>query len=135
MTSITGSYNKTILDDYSLMWATIKDTKANMPANSSLNIMISNSMRRIIESYVSFIGYGRDSWASIVNEDQSLPSYYIKCAFISTINDESHKIAASDSAYYQKIIAENPRRFFDVFASIFKTIGKEHYEMLMDETL
>ncbi len=135
MTSITGSYNKTILDDYSLMWATIKDIKESMPANSSLNIMISNSMRRIIESYVSFVGYGRDSWASIVNEDQSSPSYYIKCAFISTINDESHKIAALDSAYYQKIIAENPQTLFDVFASIFKTIGKEHYEMLMDETL
>lgn len=134
-TLISGSYNKAILDDYSLMWATIKEVKANMPGNSSLNIMISNSMRRIIESYVSFIGYGRDSWASIINEDQSSPSYFIKCAFISTINDESHKVAALDSVYYQKIIAENPQTLFDVFAEIFRTIGREHYEMLMEEPL
>ncbi|QES91050.1 AAA family ATPase [Rhizosphaericola mali] len=133
--SVSGSYNKAILDDYSLMWATIKEVKANLPGNSSLNIMISNSMRRIIESYVSFIGYGRDSWASIVNNNQTTPGYYIKCAFISTINDESHKVAALDSIYYQKIIAENPQTLFDVFAEIFRTIGKEHYEMLMGETL
>ena len=103
--------------------------------NSFLNIMISNSMRRIIESYVNFIGYGKDSWAALLNEDQSDPSYYLKCAFISTINDESHKATALDSAYYQKIINEQPQVLFTVFASIFMSIGKEHYEMMMDEQL
>lgn len=134
-TSISGEYNKTVFDDYSLMWKTIKEIKANIPNNSSLNIMISNSMRRIIESYVNFVGYGRDSWAALINEDQNVPSYYIKCAFISTINDESHKISALDSAYYQKIINEQPQILFNVFATIFKSIGKEHYEMMMDEQL
>lgn len=134
-TSITGNYNRAVFDDYSLMWATIKDIKANLPNNSSLNIMISNSMRRIIESYVNFLGYGIDSWAALINENQNHPSYYIKCAFISTINDESHKISALDSVYYQKIINEQPQTLFNVFAATFKAIGKEHYEMMMDETL
>ncbi len=134
-TSIKGEYNKTIYDDYSLLWNTIKDLKANIPTTTSLNIVIANSMRRVIESYVNFIGYGRDSWASIFNDNQNDPSYYIKCAFISTINDESHKITALDSVYYQKIINEQPQILFDVFIEIFKSIGKEHYELMMNEQI
>lgn len=134
-TSVTGDYNRSVSDDYSLMWKTIKDIKSNAPNNSSLNIMISNSMRRIIESYVNFVGYGKDSWASLLNENPSDPTYYIKCAFISTINDESHKVSAMDSNYYQKLINEQPKPLFDTFASIFQVIGKDHYEMMMDEQL
>lgn len=134
-TSIKGEYNKTIYDDYSLLWNTIKELKANIPTTTSLNIVIANSMRRVIESYVNFIGYGKDSWASLFNENQSEPTYYIKCAFISTINDESHKITALDSVYYQKIINEQPQILFDVFLEIFKSIGKEHYELMMDEQI
>lgn len=134
-TSIKGEYNKTIYDDYSLLWNTIKELKANIPTTTSLNIVIANSMRRTIESYVNFIGYGKDSWASLFNENQNGPSYYIKCAFISTINDESHKITALDGVYYQKIINEQPQILFDVFLEIFKSIGKEHYELMMDEQI
>lgn len=134
-TSINGAYNKTIYDDYSLLWNTIKDLKTNMPVNTSLNIVIANSMRRVIESYVNFIGYGKDSWAALFNDNQAEPTYYIKCAFISTINDESHKITALDSVYYQKIINEQPQILFNVFIEIFKSIGKEHYELMMDEQM
>ncbi|TAN00410.1 MAG: hypothetical protein EPN39_04300, partial [Chitinophagaceae bacterium] len=134
-TSVTGGYNKEIFDDYSLMWKSIKDIKANFPDDSSLNIMISNLMRRIIDSYVNFVGYGKDTWAALHNEDQSEPDYYIKCAFISMINDESHKISALDSMYYQKIISEQPQTLFTAFVAIFKKIGKEHYEMMMGESL
>jgi len=100
-----------------------------------LNIMIYNLMRRIIDSYVNFIGYGKDSWAALRNEDQRQPGYYIKCAFISMINDESHKVYVLNSVYYQKIITEQPEILFTVFASIFEKIGKEHYEMMMGEHL
>jgi wobble nucleotide-excising tRNase len=134
-TSIKGEHNKTIYDDYSLLWNTIKELKANIPNTTTLNIVIANSMRRVIESYVNFIGYGKDSWASLFNDNQNAPSYYIKCAFISTINDESHKITALDSVYYQKIINEQPQILFDVFLEIFKSIGKEHYELMMDEQI
>jgi wobble nucleotide-excising tRNase len=97
--------------------------------------MIANSMRRIIESYVSFIGYGNDSWAALLSADITDPTYYIKSSFISSINDESHKVAALDSIYYKKIINEQPQILFDVFMLIFKSIGKEHYEMMMEETI
>lgn len=132
---IKGSYNKTIHDDYTLLWNTIKDLKNNLPQTTSLNIVIANSMRRIIESYVNFIGYGKDSWSSLFNLNESEPTYYIKCAFISIINDESHKTTALDGVYYQKIINEQPLILFEVFKEIFRTIGKEHYEMMLDEQL
>jgi wobble nucleotide-excising tRNase len=134
-TKISGGYDKTINDDYTLLWNSIKELKNNLPHNSTQNVLIANSMRRIIESYVSFIGYGNDSWAALLNDSIADPAYYIKSSFISTINDESHKVAALDSIYYQKIINEQPQVLFDVFKSIFKSIGKEHYEMMMGETI
>jgi hypothetical protein len=92
-------------------------------------------MRRIIESFVSFIGIGNDSWSAVLNENKGQPEYYIKCAFISTINDESHKITALDGVYFQKISNEQPQILFNVFKEIFKTIGKEHYELMMEEEI
>lgn len=132
---IKGSYNKTVHDDYTLLWNTLKELKENLPETTTLNIVIANSMRRIIESYVNFIGYGKDSWSSLFNLDENEPTYYIKCAFISIINDESHKTTALDGVYYQKIINEQPHILFDVFKEIFRTIGKEHYEMMLDEEI
>lgn len=134
-TSISCEAKKPILDDYSLMWKTLKDLKNNLPSNSSMNILISNSMRRVIESYVNFMGYGSDSWAALINNDSNSSDNYIERAFISTINDESHKVAVLDGVYYQKIVNERPQLLFDVFASIFRNIGKEHYEMMMQEVL
>ncbi|TKD65155.1 AAA family ATPase [Flavobacterium sp. ASW18X] len=134
-TSINGQHERIIKDDYSLLWSSLKETKENLHNGSTNNIFISNTMRRIIESYVNFIGLGTDSWSALLNENKDLPNYYIKCAFISTINDESHKVSALDGIYYQKIINEQPQVLFDVFLSIFKTIGKEHYEMMMDEQI
>lgn len=134
-TKIEGDYNRKIKDDYTLMWDNLKDVKSNLPSDSSQNILISNTMRRIIESYVSFIGFGHNSWASIEVADSTDSSNYIKSAFISTINDDSHGVSVMDSVYYQKIINENPVLLFDVFSSIFKKIGKEHYEMMMNEEL
>jgi len=135
ITTIKGEYNKTVNDDYSLLWNTIKEIKSNLPTNSHLNIVIANSMRRIIESYVNFIGYGKDSWSALFRDNQEDPTYYIKCAFISTINDESHKITALDSIYYHKITNEQPQILFDVFREIFNCIGKEHYELMMNEQI
>ncbi len=135
VSEISGSYNRTVFDDYSLLWQTLKDINDNLPADSSLNIVIANTMRRVIESFVNFIGLGKDSWGAILNENSQEPSYYIKCSFISTINDESHKVTALDSIYYQKIINEQPQLLFDVFKEIFISIGKEHYELMMEETI
>jgi wobble nucleotide-excising tRNase len=130
-TAIVDNKERTVFDDYSLLWQTIKDLKENIPQNNSSNILISNAMRRIIDSYVNFIGYGRDTWGAVVPENQNDPSYFIKCAFISTINDDSHKITALDTTYYQKITNIQPQNLFDVFKEIFEKIGKEHYNMMM----
>ncbi|HEY5123563.1 MAG TPA: AAA family ATPase, partial [Ignavibacteria bacterium] len=135
LTRIIGDYNRTISDDYTLLWKTIKELKINLPVDSTLNILIANTMRRIIESYVNFIGYSSESWGALYNLDQSDPLFYIKSAFISIINEESHKITALESIYYQKIIHEHPQVLFDVFKEIFKTIGKEHYEIMLDEEI
>jgi len=135
ISGILGSYNRTVFDDYSLLWQTLKEINGNLPADSSLNIVIANTMRRVIESFVNFIGLGKDSWGAVLNENAEEPSYYIKCSFISTINDESHKVTALDSIYYQKIINEQPQLLFDIFKEIFISIGKEHYELMMEETI
>jgi wobble nucleotide-excising tRNase len=134
-TSIIVQKDKVIFDDYSFLWKTIKDIKLNLPQNSSLNVVIANAMRRIIESYVSFLGIGNDSWSAVLNENKGQPEYYIKCAFISIINDESHKITALDGIYFQKISNEQPQILFNVFKEIFKSIGKEHYVMMMEEEI
>jgi len=134
-TSIEGNYDKFIHDDYSLMWNTLKDIKKNLTEDKSLNIIISNSMRRVLESYVNFIGISKESWGAVLNENKEAPEYFIKCAFISMINDESHKINALDDIYYQKIGNEQPHVLFSVFKEIFKTIGKHHYELMMDEEI
>ncbi|AIM36994.1 hypothetical protein KO02_10035 [Sphingobacterium sp. ML3W] len=134
-TLISGQYDRIIKDDYSLLWSSLKEIKDNLQNVNANNIFISNTMRRIIESYVNFIGLGTDVWSVLLNEDKNLPTYYIKCAFISTINDESHKVSTLDGIYYQKIINEQPQVLFDVFLSIFKTIGKNHYELMMSEEI
>lgn len=134
-TSISGQYKKTITDDYALLWETIKELKENLPQDSNLNVLIANCMRRIIESYVHFIGIGNDSWSSILDDNRQSPEYYLKYAFVASINDESHKVTALDGVYYQKISSEQPQLLFDVFKNIFSSIGREHYEMMMNEQI
>ena len=96
--------------------------------------MISNTMRRILETYINFVGIGADPWQIISNEDKSSSSYYIKSAFISIINEESHKVFL-DSTYYYKITNEQPQILYDIFKDIFKVIGKSHYEQMMEEEI
>ena len=133
ITQIKDGYNKTIEDDYSLLWNTLKESKKNINSSTN-NIMISNTMRRILETYINFVGIGADPWQIISNEDTSSSSYYIKSAFISIINEESHKVFL-DSTYYHKITKEHPQILYDIFKDIFKVIGKSHYEQMMGEEI
>lgn len=133
VSTIQGQYHKTVTDDYALLWNNIKELKENVPQHSNLNILIANSMRRIIESYVHFIGIGNDAWSSILNDDRESPEFYLKYAFVASINDESHKVTVLDSVYYQKISTEQPQLLFDVFKEIFSNIGRNHYELMMEE--
>ena len=120
------------LDDYSLMWNTLKDLKSQIQNDDkSQNILIANLFRKILESYANFIGLGHDAWATVLKDDKTSVEYYLKCAFISIINDESHKVTPFDTFYFQKIHNETPSKLFDVFQSIFDVIGKEHYDKMM----
>lgn len=133
ITQIKDEYNKTIEDDYSLLWNTLKESKKNINSSTN-NIMISNTMRRILETYINFVGIGADPWQIISNEDTSSSSYYIKSAFISIINEESHKVFL-DSTYYHRITKEQPQILYDIFKDIFKVIGKSHYDQMMGEEI
>lgn len=119
-------------DDYTLMWRTLKDIKNNLKSGVN-NIVIANLMRRIIDSFVAFLGIGCDCWGAIDERElnKSSDTYFIKAAFLSSINDDSHKVSALDAIYYQKISHVNPQVLFDVFEQIFNTIGKEHYGIMM----
>lgn len=122
-------------DDYSLMWNTLKEVKDKINGeNHEQNIMLANLFRRILESYANFIGLGHDAWATVFQDtDKDSTEHYLKCAFISMINDESHKVSPFDSMYFQRIHNENPLTLFKVFESIFNVIGKEHYEKMMKD--
>ena len=121
-------------DDYSLMWETIRNVKNNLDDNNKeQNILLANLFRRILESYANFIGLGNDAWATVLSDDnKDSTEHYLKCAFVSMINDESHKVSPFDSMYFQKIHNENPSKLFSVFESIFNGINaKEHYDKMM----
>ena len=133
ITQIKDGYNKTIEDDYSLLWNTLKESKKNINSSTN-NIMISNTMRRILETYINFVGIGAEPWQIISNEDKSSSSYYIKSAFISIINEESHKVFL-DTTYYHRITKEQPQILYDIFEDIFKVIGKSHYDQMMGEEI
>ena len=121
-------------DDYALMWQTIKEAKEKLSDdNKEQNILLANLFRRILESYANFIGLGTDSWATILaDNDKDSMEHHLKAAFISMINDESHKVSPFDNFYFQKIHNANPSKLFEVFESIFNTIGKEHYDRMME---
>jgi wobble nucleotide-excising tRNase len=117
-------------NDYMLLWKSIKELKDSN--DKVFNITIGNSMRRIIESYVNFIGLGKSHWDSIKNLDVTDPIYPICSALISEINDVSHKSLPFDDLYYQRIVNEEPAKLFSAFEMIFKNIGEEHYKMMMN---
>ena len=121
-------------DDYALMWQTIKEAKGKLSDdNKEQNILLANLFRRILESYANFIGLGTDAWATVlVDENKDTMEHYLKVAFIAMINDESHKVSPFDNFYFQKIHTANPSTLFKVFESIFNTIGKEHYDRMME---
>jgi len=135
ISSVENSGKSKINDDYSLLWESLKDIKNKLPNNNSMNILISNTMRRIIESYINFNGIKENSWSIINNKSKDDKNYFIWSEFISLINEESHKLRIFDSIYYQRLSTIKPEILFDIFKDIFKEIGKEHYEKMMNEVI
>lgn len=122
-------------DDYSLLWDVIKEHQASTGINEGKNIMLCNVMRRIIDSYVNFIGLrnsdGNATWTSINSLETSNPIYIVASSFISQINDDSHGVSPLDSSYYGNIVRHDTSVLFNAFKLIFDEIGPEHYAMMI----
>jgi wobble nucleotide-excising tRNase len=122
-------------DDYTLMWESLKKFKNEAGVDETRNIMVSNVMRRIIDSYASFIGLfqgtGNPTWTSIKALSITDPIYIVTSSFISLINDESHGVSPFDSAYYGNVIRQDTSTLFAAFKLIFDEIGKDHYNMML----
>lgn len=133
-TKIELKAEKEISNDYSLMWSSLKRIKQDVAdGNKDYNILIGNVMRRILESYVNFIGIGKRVWNSIKDVSPADTRNIICSSLISEINDTSHKVSPLDDIYFTRITNVTPNSLFDVFKLIFKEIGKEHYELMMNE--
>lgn len=118
-----------VLNDYSLLWSTLKDLKNS--TDILQNVTICNTMRRILESYISFTRIGKDNWDVLTNLSVEDPKYIICSALISDINDGSHKISPLDNMYFQRIININPQVLYESFELIFREIADNHYEAMI----
>lgn len=88
-------------------------------------------MRRILETYVNFIGLGKDIWNTLSEIDENDNNYWIYRSLLSMLHDGSHKINPNEEMYYQEtddFVRENIK---SVFEKLFSLIGKEHYNMMM----
>ncbi|MBQ2167713.1 MAG: AAA family ATPase [Prevotella sp.] len=130
--------NMTLKNDYSMMWDNLKAAKASLGNDKSQNVMLANTMRRIIDTYLDFVGMQKSgtsiTWSALDSYTEGSPEYIVGSAFISIINDESHGISALDDMYYDSIVKQEPSIIFAAFKSLFKDIGASHYEYMMGET-
>lgn len=128
----------TLKNDYSMMWDHLKKAKETLGADKSQNVMLANTMRRVIDSYLDFVGIKKTgttiTWSAIDSFEEGSPEYIVESAFISIINDESHGLAAMDDMYYDSIVKQKPEVIFNAFKALFKEIGQSHYEYMMDES-
>ena len=132
---IEKQQDRLICDDYYMMWKSLKRLK-NEASTNELIIVASNLMRRVIDTYMKFIGYanksGNITWHSIDNLQDNTPEYIVCHTFISMINDESHEMGVFDSNHYSVLSSYNSTVLFKSFELLFDTIGKEHYDMMMN---
>lgn len=135
VSKIEKQQGKLIHDDYYMMWNSLKRLK-NEAFTNELIIVASNLMRRIIDTYMKFIGYanksGNITWHSIDKLQENTPEYIVCHSFISMINDDSHEVGVFDSNHYSVLALYNSTVLFRSFELLFETIGKEHYDMMMN---
>ncbi|MCM1306878.1 MAG: AAA family ATPase [Bacteroides sp.] len=111
--------NNPIKTSYQLLWDQIKE-------NNSLScVVVKNCMRRILESYFSFVG---DEWQDkIIDKFDTVEEKIIAQSLISWINEGSHDVPDDididpygDIGLYKKV-------FREIFI---KTNNEEHYKMM-----
>lgn len=122
--------------DYALLWDSLKKAKDSLEdSDTSNNIFIANTMRRIIDSYVEFIGMYKSgkntTWTALDKMKAGSEERIVAAALVSLINEESHSMSPLDDVYYDNIIHRAPSLLFEVFEKIFMSIGEDHYKMMM----
>ena len=118
-----------IKDDYSLLWDEIKKYKDDKKASS---IFISNTMRRIIESYLNFVCANNDVWSVLSDFDAKSDEYIAVYSLLTEINDSSHCIMPNANQYYQRLSEINPSVLYSAFENVFSKIGESHYKFMMN---
>jgi len=121
--------NNPIKDDYTLLWDEIKKYKDDSNASS---IFISNTMRRIIESYLNFVRANDDVWSVLSEFDTKSDDYIAVYSLLTEINDSSHCVIPSTNEYYQRLSAINPSVLYSAFENVFSKIGESHYKFMMN---
>lgn len=133
-----SGHDCTIKNDYSTMWENLKRAKASLGTDKSQNVMIANTMRRVIDTYLDFVGIKKSgatiTWSALESFTEGSPEYIMGSAFLSFVNDDSHGLAALDDIYYDSIMKQDPAVIFTAFKALFKDIGAVHYEYMMNET-
>lgn len=122
--------NNPIKDDYTLLWDEIKKYKDDSNASS---IFISNTMRRIIESYLNFVCANDDVWSVLSEFDTKSDDYIAVYSLLTEINDSSHCVIPSTNEYYQRLSAINPSVLYSAFEKVFSKIGESHYKFMMNK--
>lgn len=121
--------NNPIKDDYTLLWDEIKKYKDD---NNVSSIFISNTMRRIIESYLNFVCANDDVWSVLSNFDTKSDDYIAVYSLLAEINDSSHCVIPNTNQYYQRLSAINPNVLYTAFEKVFNKIGESHYKFMMN---
>lgn len=118
-----------IKDDYTLLWDEIKRYKDD---NNTSSIFISNTMRRIIESYLNFVCDNKDVWSVLSNFDTKSDDYIAVYSLLTEINDSSHCIIPNTNQYYQRLSDIKPSVLYTAFENVFSKIGESHYKFMMN---
>ena len=127
-------------DDYALMWDNLKAIKQQGNQDKSMNVIIGNLCRRILESYAKFIGlidYTDNSLSTLIPklkaEGKTISPHeeVLFNAFIAMINTDSHFYSTSEDVYYQAVSDVNTSQIYDVFEQLFNVINADHYKWKM----
>lgn len=129
-TKIEYNEKNPIKDDYTLLWDEIKKYKDDINASS---IFISNTMRRIIESYLNFVCDNNDVWSVLSDFDTKSDDYIAVYSLLAEINDSSHCVIPNINQYYQRLSAINPSVLYSAFENVFSKIGESHYKFMMNK--
>lgn len=117
-------YDNVAFSEYERLWNELKEDNIS-------NALMLNCMRRILETYVNFIGLGKDIWNTLAEIDENDNNYWIYRSLLSMLHDGSHKINPNEEIYYHETDDSTRDNIKLIFANLFSQIGKEHYDMMM----